>query len=421
MSNLYYDAGAPCESRKVLLATTAYDCPDASYTYSIARSRELLHKEGIGTAYLLLQGNCHVDDSRNTVVRDFLESDCTDLVFLDADVSWEPEDLLTLCQHDCDVVGGVYPYRREGGKEGMPVRNKRECFEPDENGLLEVEGLPTGFLRIRRHVLASLAEDAPSFRRGNKGRIPVIFERDILGEGRRGGDIAFCMKWQAMGGRLYASADLRLGHCGKHVIRDSLSASLRRQMGATLAYIAQRIKNGEETRRDIAEAVKYVANPWGAEADWLSLALVLARKARGPILEAGSGLSTVLMAAATDEKVWCLEHSPVHALRLEQLALEAGVNNIAIVQCRLRDGWYDLSEDIDAMPKRYAVGVIDGPPRALGDRMKFFDVFGDKCKVFLADDADDSGYADQLTSWADQASRPIELDDGRAAVILEAA
>jgi acetone carboxylase gamma subunit len=42
----------------------------------------------------LLSGNCHVDDARNSVVREFLASDCTELVFIDADVSWEPETLV---------------------------------------------------------------------------------------------------------------------------------------------------------------------------------------------------------------------------------------------------------------------------------------------------------------------------------------
>jgi hypothetical protein len=98
MSNHFYDEGEAATGKKVLLATTCYDKTAASYTFSIARSREALHKEGIQTAYLLLQGNCHVDDARNSVVRDFLESDCTDLVFLDADVDWEPADLLQLCK-----------------------------------------------------------------------------------------------------------------------------------------------------------------------------------------------------------------------------------------------------------------------------------------------------------------------------------
>ena len=121
MSNRFYDSGPSATGQKVFLATTAYDSPDASYTFSIARSREALTAAGIQSAYYLLQGNCHVDDARNAVVRDFLESDCTELVFLDADVSWEPDALVELCKINRDLVGGVYPYRRESEEEKMPV------------------------------------------------------------------------------------------------------------------------------------------------------------------------------------------------------------------------------------------------------------------------------------------------------------
>jgi hypothetical protein len=237
VSNLYYDPGPPALGQKVMLATTSYDSPDASYTYSIAQTREYLHQNGIRTAYLLLQGNCHVDDARNTVVRDFLDSDCTDLVFLDADVSWEPWQVRDLVKYDCDIVGGVYPYRREDGQTKMPVRNIEGVTEP-EDGLLEVEGLPTGFLRIKRDVLEFMKVSVHGFE--NRGRqIPVIFERDIYQGKRRGGDVRFCMKWREMGGKVYAAADLHLGHCGKHIVRDSLSASLRRQAGTTLGHVAE--------------------------------------------------------------------------------------------------------------------------------------------------------------------------------------
>src|SRR5688572_1419621 len=121
MSNHFYDEGPPATGKKVLLATPSYDRPCAAYTFAIAKSREALSQAGIQSAYLLLQGNCHVDDARNSIVRDFLESDCTDLVFLDADVDWEPEALVQLCQRECDVVGGVYPYRRDGS-DNMPCR-----------------------------------------------------------------------------------------------------------------------------------------------------------------------------------------------------------------------------------------------------------------------------------------------------------
>jgi len=416
MSNLFHDAGLPATGQKVCLATTVYDSPDASYTYAIARSREALHQGGIQTAYMLLSGNCHVDDSRNTVVAEFLASDCSELVFLDADVSWEPEHLVKLCNFDCDIVGGVYPYRREGDKDRLPFRGKAGCAEP-KDGLLEVEGLPTGFMRIKRHVLERMALTAKKFRKAGN-TIPVIFERAYHSDGRLGGDIGFCLRWVEMGGRVFAAADLRLGHVGKHIITDSLAAMLRRQRGTTLAHIAALVRDGEETPEDYREAIKALDNRWGADVDVLSLAVLLARKAGGPIIEAGSGLTTVLMAAANpDQTVWAMEHSDVYALMLRNMAYAAGVRNIAIVTVPLKDGWYDLSEDRAEMPKKFALGLIDGPPRLMGDRTRFLDEL--ECSVILADDADDAGYADKLKAWAAKSNRPIEIGDRRAAVILQ--
>lgn len=417
MSRLFYEAGTQPAGRKILLATTAYDSPDASYTFAIARSREALHFEGLPTAYLLLSGNCHVDDARNKVVYEFLKSDCTDLVFLDADVSWSPEHLVQLCQYDCDVVGGVYPFRRESGKEGMPVRNLPKTFTP-KDGLLEVAGLPTGFLRMRRHVLESMAREVPQFHDKGKQHIPEIFSRSIdNNKGRMGGDIGFCQRWRDMGGKVYAAAELRLGHCGKHIVKDSLAASLRRQMGISLRHVCDLIKSGDETYDAYEEARKTVFNPWGAESDFLRLAVLLARKSPGPIIEAGSGLTTLLMAAARpDLTVWCLEHDPLHSLKLQQMSQEANVFNIAIVETPIKDGWYDLTEDRDSLPETFGLGLVDGPPRLLGDRMRFFDVF--KCQIIMADDADDGGYKEKLQNWAAGMGMVVETETDRTAVIL---
>ena len=417
MASLFYEVGG--EPARVMLATTAYDSPDASYTFSIARSREALHERGLPTAYLLLSGNCHVDDARNKVVHEFLKSDCTDLVFLDADVSWAPEHLVKLCEYDCDVVGGVYPYRRESGKEGMPFKPLPETFKP-ENGLLEVAGLPTGFLRIRRSVLERMAKEVPSFHDKGKQDIPEIFRRTIDSrKGRMGGDIGFCQRWRDMGGKVYAAAELRLGHCGKQIVRDSLAAYLRRQIGLSLKHVADLIRDEQETDDDLEEARKTVFNPWGAEVDFLRIALLLTRKCDGPIIEAGSGLSTILMAAARpDLTVWCIEHDPMHSLKLDQMSRQAGVFNIKVIDTPIRDGWYDLSEDMDEIPAKFAFGIVDGPPRLLGDRMGFFSLLGERCSVIMADDADDWSYQEKLRMWAAERDMVVETETDRTAVLL---
>ncbi len=417
MSSMFYDGGPAASGQKVCLATTAYDSPDASYTYSIQKSRQALASAGIQSAYLLLSGNCHVDDARNVVVQEFLLSDCTDLVFLDADVSWEPADLVKLCCYDCDLVGGVYPYRRQGFNSNMPVRMIPGRYEPQANGLLEVEGLPAGFMRIRRTVLERLSAQAHHYRnRGDRrSEVPILFERTYGNGTRMGGDITFCAKWKALGGEAYAAADLRLGHAAKAVVRDSLSAALRRQADATLSYVADRIRAGSEDINLIREAREYAHNPYSALEDVLSLAMLLARKADGPILETGSGLSTIIMAAANpDQRVYCIEHDPGWAAQLEAMAWKARTFNISIVTAPIRDGWYAID---DELPERFALGLNDGPPRQFGSRMGFFEHFGKRCDVIIADDADDFGYAEAIKEWAANHGRPIDFIPERAALI----
>ncbi len=419
MSNLFHDDGPAATGQKVLLATTAYDSPDASYTFSIQRSRQALAEAGIQTGYLLLSGNCHVDDARNVVVQNFLLSDCTDLVFLDADVSWEPEALVELCRYDCDLVGGVYPFRRDDIKARgrMPVRMIEGVFKPDESGLLEVEGLPTGFMRIRRKVLETLVEDADHYfnRHDSRSRVPILFERTLLDKTRMGGDINFCAKWRAAGGKVYAAYEMRLGHTAKAVIHDSLAASLRRQADITLSHVVQHIREGSEDLTLLREARTYASNPFGALEDVLILCVLMARKADGPILETGSGLSTILMAAANpDNTVWCIEHDPGWAAQVEVMARKAGTLNIAIVSSSIKDGWYDVTDDL---PERFALALNDGPPHSLGSRMGFFEHYGDRCETIIVDDADNPGYVEEMKEWAAKNGRKVDFLDVRAALI----
>lgn len=415
MSHLYHDAGPAASGQKVMLATTSYGNPDASYTFSIARSREALSAAGIQSAYYLLQGNCHVDDARNAVVRDFLDSDCTELVFLDADVSWEPQTLVALCQIDRDLVGGVYPYRRESDEETMPVRHL-PTIAADTDGLIEVEGLPTGFMRIKRVVLETMAATAKHYLKDDGKPHPVLFERDYFGSGRRGGDIHFCMTWREMGGKLYAAPELRLGHAGDVILKDSLGASIRRQNKSWLRWLVMQIAQRTDTAESYVEAFRAYGNKWAAAPEVLQVAVGLARTSSAPVLEIGSGLSTVAMAAATAQPVWCIEHSDEHAATLETLVATASVKNVTLVTAPLKDGWYDLG-DTSAFPEAFGLALVDGPPREGNDRMKFFETFGDRCAVILCDDANKPSYAAALTAWATSRGREIKID-GRSAVIL---
>lgn len=418
MSNLFHDSGPAASGQKVMLATIAYENPDASYTFSIQKSRKELELAGIETEYLLLSGNCHVDDARNRVVQEFLLTDCTDLVFIDADVSWEPKELIKLCRYDCDLVGGVYPYRRPDERK-MPLRMIEGVHEPDENGLLEVEGLPAGFMRIRRHVLAFLTKVSHQYwyEGDRRSKTAIIFERYFNNGTRWGGDLHFCNKWRANGGKVYAVYEMRLGHTAKTIVTDSLGAALRRQTGTTLRYVADKIRAGSEDIALLSEARREVNNPYyGAQEGVLILAVLMARKARGPIIEAGSGLTTIVMAAANPSQgVYCLEHDFNWLHQTKVMAGLAGVGSIGFLHCPIKDGWYDLG-GLD-LPPRFGLGLVDGPPRQHGNRMEFFERFGNRCDVIVADDADDRGYADAIAAWAEANGRRVDFVDERAALL----
>ena len=47
----------------------------------------------------------------------------------------------------------------------------------------------------------------------------------------------------------------------------------------------------------------------------------------------------------------------------------------------------------DDLPKRFALGLHDGPPRRFGNRMDFFDDLAKRCDRIVVDDTDDPAYA----------------------------
>lgn len=417
MSHRYYEEGPPASGRKVMLAVPTYDRPDTSLTFSLARSREALNEASIQSALLILEGNCHVDDARNVIVRDFLGSDCTELVFLDADVMFDPEGLVQLCRRDADIVGGVYPYRREGA-ETLPVRLLKGARSVD--GLREVEGLPTGFMKIARHVLERMCEGRPWFYARTEPTV-LMFDRPEPGDDhmRWGGDIDFCNRARALGFRIFADEEIRLGHVTKTILADSLAANLRRTMGRTIPHVIPKLRAGTETDGDFAELYRYAGNSYAADMTTLALCVGLARRCAGPIIETGSGLSSVAMAAVTEQPVYSLEHLQHYAGQTLGWGKEAGTGNLNVAFAPLADDlWYDIS-GFD-LPQRFALGFCDGPPRVHGTRMRFFETFGDRCTVILADDiTSEPQYASAVREWAGERGRSIEII-GRCALIRKA-
>ncbi len=405
----------PREGAGTFLAVAAYDGLAAPFVLSLFSSA-LNVDRSLGLC--IFAGNCHVDDSRNRLVRDFLESGCEQLVFLDADVCWVDADLRKLIDHDADIVAGIYPMKNDDEVE-YPVKPLPGERWARADGLVEVEGVPTGFLKIRRRVLETLAETVPThFGRGespgDRRRIPIIFERTLNGDSRRGGDYEFCRKARAAGFQVYVDPMMQLAHQGVKVWHGCLGHFWRKDIAVPEGLRA--IREGRDTAETYLEMYNAWGNNWALAPEALFAAVQMARAAAGTIIDCGSGLSTLCLAAARpDVPVVAFESSAVWGAKVESLAKQAGLNNVFVLvrEVMAYDGfdWYATTPQDGNMFTEAGLVICDGPPRKTG-RMGLFNLFGEvvNCPV-LVDDVAHGEYRRELEVAAARMGRTLHTFD----------
>lgn len=147
---------------------------------------------------------------RNQLADDFLKSGFDRLVFVDADVTFEMGALVKIAHAKEDLVGGAYRFKL--AEESYPVLWLGGDLWANENGLLEVRALPTGFLSISRTVLEKLKEAKPRAHT-HLGRTLECFFHYPFKEGHLfSEDTAFCDDWREIGGKVWLDPEITLTH-----------------------------------------------------------------------------------------------------------------------------------------------------------------------------------------------------------------
>lgn len=395
----------------LFIATSAYSF-HPNYTHSLAAATQLLAHNDIPADICIVADNCHVDDARNAMVRQFLMSKATHLVFIDNDVGFPPETLLKLASHDRDMVAGVYPLKED--TEGYPVRLESGVeLWADSDGLVEVTGLPTGFLKISRSCIEKMIEaygDRKFIGRGQDESDPpnyILFERTFENGVRYSGDYAFCEKWKAIGGKMYVDPEMYFTHSGTIEWAGTLGDYWRKAYGVNKSRFTDAVNQMKAGKfnAEIANALKDGwDNPFSASVNTLVACWHTAKKS-ALTLETGSGLSTLVMALANPLcKVVSLESSAIFANQTQSVLDEYGVGNVEVKFCPLKDGWYDYKQDIS--PEFI---VLDGPNRMLGNRNLAYERLSIGSATILVDDADDKSILDGLNEWAAKNGRDVVL------------
>jgi predicted O-methyltransferase YrrM len=139
---------------------------------------------------------------------------------------------------------------------------------------------------------------------------------------------------------------------------------------------------------------------------------------RGPILECGSGLSTLVMGHLAGQRqleVWSLEHNPEWHARVSAAIKRHHVPGVQLCHAPLRDytgfSWYN--PPLAKMPARFSLVICDGPPDLEhGGRYGLLPILGDRLErnaVILFDDAREPGQPEVLKRWTAESGVTVEL------------
>jgi len=179
-------------------------------------------------------GSTDICLSRAILLRRFLDSKATHLMCLDNDVAWERGAMLRMIDAKVDLCGGVYPKKTEPVSWPVGYLKDREELRADpEHGLLEVEYVPGGFMRLTRECAEKMVAhyEYCEFRKPSRydGKLPGVYHPLRLDDDVEiTDDMAFCHRWRAMGGKVWTDPDMTFAHMGEKAFVGSLGDWLRK-------------------------------------------------------------------------------------------------------------------------------------------------------------------------------------------------
>ena len=229
------------------------------YMESLLRFSELARNAGIPVVLKLLTQESLIPRGRHTLVAEFLgRPELTHLLFIDADIGFDPRGILRMLAFDKPVVGGAYAKKgidwvrvHAAARAGKPPEALAESGLdyalnlidedlavkdriPVTQGFVRVSKCGTGILLIRREVFTQLAARYPELAYENdiagydnaqtRGHFWGFFDtlhhpvsRRYLSE-----DYAFCHRWtEGCGGEIWMDVESVVTHHGGYGYRGS--------------------------------------------------------------------------------------------------------------------------------------------------------------------------------------------------------
>ena len=246
-----------------------------NYVQCIMATKDLLQHLGIKFQLEFCRNDSLVSRARNNLVAKAMnDPEMTHMLFIDADITWDPIDVVKLIISDKSLVGGVYPIKYFDWSKLLKTNNEpdpniiKKWLEikeksnykniiSDENmiqhrllryninyidkvlsidhNLAKVRHLATGFMMFKRSVIEKMAAAYPStkytddvgFLKGTENNYAyALFDCGVEDDHYLSEDWLFCHRWTKMGGNIYIDVSIDLVHTGNADFKGCYLASI---------------------------------------------------------------------------------------------------------------------------------------------------------------------------------------------------
>jgi hypothetical protein len=212
---------------------------------------------GIEVRFSFLFNESLIQRARNYIVDEFLRSDCSHLMFIDADIGFNPMDIIAMLALDKDIIGAPYPKKTikwENIKKAIVKNPEISAGELERLGgdivfnpvagtthfnvtePLQVLEIGTGMMMTNRSVFAKFKEAYPQYEYtpdhvgtahfGGDRKIHSYFNVEIDEASNRvlSEDYHFCQQCRKIGVEVWMAPWINCVHVGTYHFQGNLPA-----------------------------------------------------------------------------------------------------------------------------------------------------------------------------------------------------
>ncbi len=242
---------AAAQPPRLYVATPCYGCQmTKGYLASLLALQAECMRRGMECMVDFVGNESLVERARNVLAARFVRSSATHLLFVDADIAFQPESVFRLLDSGRDVVTAVYPKKsidwarvRRALADGSPEPLAQTGLDFNINilgtarttdGFVKVLDSATGFMMISKpamqrmydayrdelYAVNDIVSPNDTSATAVKDYVALFacmidpITRRFLSE-----DYSMCRRWQALGGEIWVDLATPLAHVGTHVFR----------------------------------------------------------------------------------------------------------------------------------------------------------------------------------------------------------